>query len=144
MAGYFNKLTGYMYEGTSVAGEELTNGIFVSAKDGKVKALEAANETLKLRVVAKTDFAGLPAVEVLVVDEGADEIYMVENFFNENPDAAYDNAKSVIREGEYVRMRRPATGDHMIITVEDGVFSQLSVDDGVSVDAKGVLKKVNP
>lgn len=144
MAGYFNKLAGYLYEGSCVAEEELTNGIFVSAKDGKVKPLEAANESLKLKAVEKTDFAGLPAVEVAVTDAGADEIYMVENFFDENQDAPYDNGKNVIKVGEYVRMRRPENGDHMIISLEKGEYDKINVGDGVKVDAKGVIKKTDP
>ena len=139
MAGYFNKLMGYMYDGTNVSGEELTNGVFVTVVAGKANLVTAKNTSLKLRVLEKTTFAGLPAVEVLVVDEGSTEIYMVENLFTDNQDAPYDNSANVIKAGEYVRMRRPETVDHMIISVDSTLYGKVNVDDTVVVDANGVL-----
>lgn len=137
MAGYFNKLMGYMYDGCYVAGEELENGIFVKVAAGKATA--SAGASLKMKVLEKTDFAGKPAIEVLVVNQGTEEIYMVENLFDFNDGAAYDAATYKIPAGAHVRLRRPENGDHMIITVTDELYASLAVDASVVAGAKGIL-----
>lgn len=143
MAGYFNKLMGYLYEGGYTAKNNLENGMFVEVSGTEVDAITAAATGLAMKVLEKTDLFGLPAVEVLVTDAGAAEVYMVENFFDENDGGAYDNSKYIVKKGDYVRMRRPETGDHMIISVDDTLYSTLNVGDKVQAAAKGVLAAVS-
>lgn len=141
MAGFFAVMNGHVYEGRYAAGEELQNGQFVQVVAGKVKKLTAADATLKMKVIEKTEFLGDPAVEVRVVESGNKDTFMVETLRQHNDGAAYDDRTAVIKAGELVRMRRPEMGDHMIINVTPEFAATLNAEDGVNPAIGGILAK---
>lgn len=141
MAGIFAVMNGHVYEGRYAAGEELQNGQFVQVVAGKVKKLTAADATLKMKVIEKTDFLSDPAVEVVVLEAGTKNTYMVETLRQHNDGAAYDDRTNVIKADELVRMRRPEMGDHMIINVTPELYATLNAEDAVNPTTGGVLVK---
>lgn len=141
MAGFFNRLHTYDYEGLWTAAEELENGIFVKRTADKLNKLTETNTSLKMEVIEKREFWGLPAVEVMVIDEGSEEIYMCSNFVEHHDQWIYNDAEYKIPMGAHVRCRRPEKNDHMVITVAQDLFDSLNVGDAVSAGAQGLLIK---
>lgn len=121
-----------------IAGEELENGIFVKRTGDKLMKAEAT-ASLKMEVVEKLDFLGLPAVEVMVINEGDEEIYMCENFLEHHDQMIYNDAEYKIPMGAHVRCRRPEKNDHMIITVSQELYEALQKGAAVAVGAQGLL-----
>lgn len=129
MAGYVRAMNGYVYEGEYLAGEELTNGTFVyidSTDDDTVKYLADTADT-SLRVDRKTYLWGEKALELVVTAVGTDEVYFVENTFDVNASAAYNESEYSIDEGDYCRMRRLTIGDRIIMTVTDEEYDYVPV-----------------
>lgn len=94
-----------------------------------------------MKVIDKTDFMGAPAVEVLVLDPGNKDTYMVESLMYRNDGGEYDDRELTIKAGKLVRMRRPEMGDHMIINVAKTLFDSLNVEDAVNPTTGGLLVK---
>lgn len=140
MAGYFRKLNGYVYNGQFTAAEEMENGVFAEITNDGVKKITAAKDTV-MRVAEKTTLWGRDAVVVDVVHTGADEIFFVENEWDVGADSAYDTAMYTCDVGDYVKMRRPTSGDQMIMTVENSVYTGLAVGDQVTPAADGTVAK---
>lgn len=136
MAGYFRKLVGRVYDGSHVAAEKLTNGIFVSINsEGKVAKLAAADATTKLRCVEKTELWGMNALVLDVAENGA-EVYMVENDFPVDQHGVYDETAFELEAGELVKMKRPLLGEQIVISVSDELYSAAKVN-GMYTLAKG-------
>lgn len=143
MAGYFQKLNGYVYSGENKAGEALTNGLFVTITSTGVKKLTAAGDIV-MRVAEKTTLFGLPAVRLEVVEEGKSGIYMVENEWDINDASAYDESLYACASGDYVKMRMPVQNDQMIISVTAEVLATLSVNDLAKPASGGSIAKYVP
>ena len=141
MAGYFRKLNGYVYEGSYTAGEELENGVFAEISSGVVKKATAAGDAV-FRVAEVTTMWGKNAVVLDVVDSGTKEQYMVENDFDVAGMSEYDTADQKVKAGEYVKMRRPTTGDQLILTGSGDAFKALKVGDQVTSAVGGSIAKV--
>lgn len=139
MAGHFEKLNGNVYEGGYVASEDLTNGLFVVLTNNTVGKNGAADKTLRMRVAEKTELYGLPAVRLVVTDAGADEVYFVEGEWDIDDNGEYDESLYTISSGDYVRMRRPQTGDRLIMSVSAGLYAALAVDNIVEPVATGII-----
>lgn len=140
MAGYFTKNNGYVYNGENLCNVAagVKNGQFVDiGAGGVVLAVTGAGYTF--RIVEKTDINGETAVRADVVAIGAGETFMVEGV-NYLADRSSD--EFVIKKGELVRMRRPQTGDQIIVTVPAAVYSAVAVGDTLIVEANtGNLRK---
>lgn len=145
MAGYMRRLNGYVYDGSHVAAQNLTNGMFVMLNtDGKVVPLPApgGNATyysVMMRVVEKTTLFGKPAVvcEVIMGEMGG--LYFVENVFDNSADANYDESEYVIPAGAYVRMHQPVINDQLILTTN----IEVDVGDIVAPTTGGAIVVAN-
>jgi len=140
MAGYFTKLNGHVYEGEYKAGETLANGVFVSIASGEVKKLTAAGDA-EFRIDEKTTLWGLPAVRMTCVYEGTKELYLVENEFEDYGDKELDWAAYTVPIGHYVKMRKPESGDQLIISVTAEVLATLTVGDLAKPASGGSIAK---
>lgn len=103
--------------------------------------LTETNTSLKMEVMEKREFWGLPAVEVMVTEEGTEEIYMVEQFVEHHDQWLYNDAEYKIPMGAHVRCRRPEKNDHMVIAVSQELFDTLTEGDSMSAGAQGLLIK---
>lgn len=140
MAGYFRKLNGYVYNGEFTAAEPLENGVFVEITTDGIKKITAEKDTV-MRVSEKTTLFGMNAVALDVVSDGLDEVFMVENEWDINDSTDYDTAKYTCKTGSYVKMRRPTTGDQLIVTVAESLYTTLAVGDKVKPAADGTVAK---
>lgn len=140
MAGYVTKLMGHVYDGAKLSGEELTNGMFVETASGCAKVTATEKDTL-LRVEEKTELWGKPALRLNVTGVGTDEVYFVENEWEVNENAEWNEADYTLPFGKYVRMKRLLPGEQVIMTVESTLFSALSVGDTVQPVANGTIAK---
>lgn len=144
MAGYFKKLNGHVYDGQYKSGVDgLENGVFVeltTAGTDLVVTPVAAAKNLVMRVHEKTIMWQRPAVILDVVKEGTDEVYFVENEW-ENYEVAenYDTSKYTVDKGHPVKMRRPLLGEQVIMTVDDALYATLTVGQMVSPAANGTI-----
>lgn len=103
--------------------------------------LTETNTSLKMEVMEKREFWGLPAVEVMVTNEGTEEIYMVEQFVEHHEQYLYNDAELKVAAGAHVRCRRPEKADRMVIAVAQDLYDTLNVGDAVSAGAQGLLIK---
>lgn len=117
MAGYMTKLNGHIYDGSSEAGEALTNGLFVEKTDDGTKKVTATKDTV-MRVEEKTTLWGKDALRLDVVSVGSDEVFLTENEWDINDSEEYDEANYEIKIGDKVRMHRPLIGEQMIVSVD--------------------------
>lgn len=138
MAGYMTKLQGRVYDGSHLAAEELQNGMFAEITADGVKATAAAKDTV-LRVAEKTALWGKEALVLDVASTGADEVFLVENEFDNAADANYDNAAYVIAKGEFVRMHRLLPGDQLIVNVGTDVYAAATIGATMAPAAKGAV-----
>lgn len=138
MAGYMTKLQGRVYDGSHLAAEALQNGMFAEITADGVKATAAAKDTV-LRVAEKTALWGKDALVLDVASTGADEVFLVENEFDNAADATYDNAEYAIAAGEYVRMHRLLPGDQLIIAVSADLFAAATVGATMTPAANGTV-----
>ena len=141
MAGYFTKHDGYVYLGSEKAGEELANGLFVSITGSGVKKLTAAGDAL-FRVVETTVLWGLPAVRMICTNAGTQEVYLTENELEDYLDNGdFNSAGYTVKTGHYVKMRRPAINDELIVSVTDALLATLAVGDIVKPAIGGTIAK---
>ena len=142
MAGYFRRAEAWNYDGVNKAGEELTNGLFVeiTAANG-VKKITAAGDA-EFRVKEKTTLWGLPAIVLVCVVAGEDEIYFVENEIENYGDKGdFNDAEYSVPTGHYVKMRRPNINDELIMTVGSTLYNTLAVGDTVLPASGGLVSK---
>ena len=137
MAGYFRKAEAWNYLGSEKAYEELTNGLFVYV-DGSngVKKIGSAGSA-RFRVVEKTSLWGLPALVLVCINAGSDEMYVTENEFEDYGDNTFDQNTYSIPAGHYVKMRRPNINDELVISVSAETYAALSVGDTVKPASGG-------
>lgn len=140
MAGYVTKLMGHVYDGANLSGEALINGVFAEIASGGVKKTTAARDTL-LRVEEKTELWGSPALRLNVTGAGTDEVYFVENEWEVDENAEWDEADYTLPAGKYVRMKRLLPGEQVIMTVGSELYATLAVGDTVQPAAGGTVAK---
>ena len=141
MAGYMTRLVGAdgIYECDYPAYEALTNGIFVTVASGKVKKLTAAGDVL-MRVKAKETLWGKKAVRLDVEDQGAGNIYFVEQV-NPGNTPEFDDIDNVIKVDELVRMHAPLNGEQLIMSVSDATYAALAAGDQAKPASGGNIAK---
>ena len=140
MAGYVTKLVGHVYDGANLSGEALINGVFAEITSSGVKRITAAKDSL-LRVEEKTELWGLPALRLNVTGVGTDEVYFVENEWEVDDNAEWNEADYTLPTGKYVRMKRLVPGEQVIMSVESTLFAALAVGDTVQPAADGTVAK---
>lgn len=106
-----------------------------------VKKVTAAKDT-KLRVDEKTELWGQPAVVLNVTGVGSDDVYFVENEWEIDENAEWNEANYTLPTGKYVRMKRLLPGEQVIMTVDSTLYAALSVGDAVQPAAGGTIAKV--
>ena len=129
MAGYVTKLMGHVYDGAYTAAEPLINGVFAEITADGIKKAVAAKDTI-LRVEEKTELWGNP-----------DEVYFVENEWEVDENAEWNEADYTLPTGKYVRMKRLLPGEQVIMSVTSELYSALAVGDSVQPAADGVIAK---
>jgi hypothetical protein len=105
-----------------------------------VKKITAAKDTL-LRVEEKTELWGLPALRLNVTGVGNDEVYFVENEWEINDNAEWNEADYTLPTGKYVRMKRLVPGEQVIMSVDSTMFAALAVGDTVQPASGGTVAK---
>lgn len=141
MAGYFRRAEAWNYDGFNKAYEELPNGVFVFIDGANgVKKLTGAGSA-EFRVQEKTTLFGLPAVVLICTDEGSAEHYLTENEFEDYGDGDFNSAEYTVPAGHYVKMRRPAINDEIIVSVTAEVLATLTVGDTVKPASGGSIAK---
>ena len=140
MAGYVTKLMGHVYDGANLSGEALINGVFAEIASGGVKKTTAARDTL-LRVEEKTELWGSPALRLNVTGAGTDEVYFVENEWEVDENAEWNEADYTLPAGKYVRMKRLLPGEQVIMTVGSELYATLAEGDTVQPAAGGTVAK---
>ena len=140
MAGYVTKLVGHVYDGANLSGEALINGAFAEITASGVKKITAVKDTL-LRVEEKTELWGLPALRLNVTGVGTDEVYFVENEWEVDDNAEWNEADYTLPTGKYVRMKRLVPGEQVIMSVDSTLFAALAVGDTVQPAAAGTVAK---
>ena len=103
--------------------------------------MTAAKDT-KLRVDEKTELWGQPAVVLNVTGAGSDDVYFVENEWEIDENAEWNEANYTLPIGKYVRMKRLLPGEQVIMTVDSTLYAALSVGDAVQPAAGGTIAKV--
>jgi len=79
-----------------------------------------------------------------VTGVGTDEVYFVENEWEVDENAEWNEADYTLPTGKYVRMKRLVPGEQVIMTVENTLFSTLAEGDTVQPASGGtVAKKTN-
>ena len=140
MAGYVTKLVGHVYDGANLSAEALINGVFAEITATGVKKITAVKDTL-LRVEEKTELWGLPAVVLNVTGVGTDEVYFIENEWEVNENAEWNEADYTLPTGKYVRMKRLVPGEQVIMSVDGTLYAALSVGDTVKPASGGTVAK---
>lgn len=142
MAGYFQRHDGHVYEGAYKAGEALTSGLFVEITANGVKKITAAGDA-EFRVEEKTTLWGMPALRLVCVIPGDDEIYFTELETEDYGDKGdFNDAEFSIPTGHYVKMRRPVINDMLIMSVDSTTYAALAVGNTVlPASGGGVAKK---
>ena len=75
---------------------------------------------------------------------GTDEVYFVENEWEVDENAEWNEADYTLLTGKYVRMKRLLPGEQVIMTVDGTLFAALSAGDTVQPASGGtVAKKTN-
>ncbi len=140
MAGYVTKLVGHVYDGANLSAEALTNGVFAEITADGVKKIAAAKDTL-LRVEEKTELWGNPALRLNVTGVGTNEVYFIENEWEVDENAEWNEAEYTLPTGKHVRMKRLVPGEQVIMSVESTLYSGLAVGDTVQPAASGTVSK---
>ena len=72
---------------------------------------------------------------------GTDEVYFVENEWEVDENAEWNEADYTLPSGKYVRMKRLLPGEQVIMSVTTELYSALAVGDSVQPAADGVIAK---
>lgn len=72
---------------------------------------------------------------------GTDEVYFVENEWEVDENAEWNEAHYTLPSGKYVRMKRLLPGEQVIMTVADELFAALNTGDAVQPAADGTVAK---
>lgn len=138
MAGFAIALNGHVYEGEYQAGEELANGLFAYINAGKVYKLAATKDTY-LRITKKYRRFGLYWLEAVVTDAQDDEVYFVENEWDINDTAAFNETTFACAADDYVRMRRLGIGDRIAFSVTADQYAAQKIGNVTQAAAGGLV-----
>ena len=72
---------------------------------------------------------------------GTDEVYFVENEWEVDENAEWNEADYTLPSGKYVRMKRLLPGEQVIMTVASDLFAALNTGDAVQPAADGTVSK---
>ena len=72
---------------------------------------------------------------------GTDEVYFVENEWEVDENAEWNEADYTLPSGQYVRMKRLLPGEQVIMTVASDLFAALNAGDAVQPAADGTVAK---
>ena len=72
---------------------------------------------------------------------GTDEVYFVENEWEVDENAEWNEADYTLPVGKYVRMKRLLPGEQVLMTVENSLYTTLAVGDIVQPTAGGTVAK---
>lgn len=72
---------------------------------------------------------------------GTDEVYIVENEWEVDENAEWNEADYTLPVGKYVRMKRLLPGEQVLMTVENSLYTTLAVGDIVQPAAGGTVAK---
>ena len=76
-----------------------------------------------------------------MIGVGTDEVYFVENEWEVDENAEWNEADYTLPVGKYVRMKRLLPGEQVIITVSSELYATLAVGDSVQPAAGGTVAK---
>lgn len=124
MAGYMDKLQGYVYEGELVNGaaNAVPNGILMvkgTGEDAGKFVMPAADTNTKLICKEVTDVYGQTGYR-FVVDTLAKAYYFVENGIDVNDSAEYNGAEYTTAVGDYLRAHPLVVGEEFKTTAVTG------------------------
>ena len=114
--------------------------MFAEITSDGVKKVTAAKDTV-LRVEEKTELWGNPALRLNVTGVGTDEVYFVENEWEVDENAEWNEADYTLDTGKYVRMKRLLPGEQVLMSVENSLYTTLAVGDAVQPAAGGTVAK---
>ena len=77
-----------------------------------------------------------------VTGAGSDDVYFVENEWEIDENAEWNEANYTLPIGKYVRMKRLLPGEQVIMTVDSTLYAALAVGDAVQPAAGGTIAKV--
>ena len=72
---------------------------------------------------------------------GTDEVYIVENEWEVDENAEWNEADYTLPVGKYVRMKRLLPGEQVLMTVENSLYTTLAVGDAVQPATGGTVAK---
>lgn len=121
MAGYMTKLQGYVYEGERVNGAAaaVENGTLMVVGSNGSFVLPAADTDTKLVCKEVTDIYGVTAYR-FTVNTLAATYYLVENGYEFNDQATYDNRNYSTAVGAYLRAHPLLVGEEFVTTKVTG------------------------
>lgn len=70
-----------------------------------------------------------------------DEVYFVENEWEVDENAEWNEADYTLPSGKYVRMKRLLPGEQVIMSVASDLFASLALGDSVQPAAGGTVAK---
>ena len=73
---------------------------------------------------------------------GTDEVYFVENEWEVDENAEWNEANYTQPSGKYTRMKRLLPGEQVVMTVDSTLYAALAVGDSVKPAAGGTVAKV--
>lgn len=76
-----------------------------------------------------------------MVSVGLNEVYFVENEWEVDENAEWNEADYTLPVGKYVRMKRLLPGEQVIMTVDNTLYGTLSVGNTVQPAAGGTVAK---
>ena len=76
-----------------------------------------------------------------MIGVGTDEVYFVENEWEVDENAEWNEADYTLLVGKYVRMKRLLPGEQALMTVENSLYTTLAVGDIVQPAAGGTVAK---
>lgn len=137
MAGYVTKSGNYIYD-SYAAGENLKNGQLVKVDENN-EFVTATTGDVGFRIEEHTEIGGVAAVVASVVmgNHEGNEVYFVENAWDVNEGAAYDEAEYEVKSGQLCRAHKLVAGDWVISTMATGFALEeqvgviLCVEDGL-------------
>lgn len=114
--------------------------MFVDIDSNNKVAKTTAAKDIEFRVVEKTTLWTMPAVVLDVIKEGTDEVYFVENEW-ENYETAedYNTAEYTVPADHLVKMHRPLVGEQLIMTVDESLYATLTEGAKVKPAAGGTI-----
>lgn len=77
-----------------------------------------------------------------VTGVGSDDVYFVENEWEVDENAEWNEADYTLPIGKYVRMKRLLPGEQVIMAVDSTLYAALAVGDAVHPAAGGTIAKV--